>query len=68
MLTAGPHRDCVMRFIQVPELTVVPSDQRYEPLGDRVVRFSSGSFTADITFDEEGFVTLYDGFLELISG
>jgi hypothetical protein len=67
LLTAGPARDYVMRFIQVPELTVVPSAQRYEPLGDRVVRYSSGSFTADITFDAEGIVTLYEGFLERIS-
>jgi uncharacterized protein len=67
LLTARPPRDYVMRFIQVPELTVVPSEQRYEPLGDRVVRFSSGSFTADITFDEDGIVTLYEGFLERIS-
>jgi hypothetical protein len=51
----------------VPELTVVPSAQRYEPLGDRVVRYSSGSFTADITFDADGIVTLYEGFLERIS-
>jgi uncharacterized protein len=56
-----------MRFVQVPELTLMESEQRYEPLGDRVVRYSSGSFTADITFDEDGFVTLYEGFLERIS-
>jgi uncharacterized protein len=68
LLTAGPARDYVMRFIQVPELTVVPSAQRYEPLGDGVVRFSSGSFTADVTLDADGIVTLYEGFLERISG
>jgi uncharacterized protein len=56
-----------MRFVQVPELSVVRSEQRYEPLGGRVVRYSSGSFTADITFDEDGFVTIYEGFLERIS-
>jgi hypothetical protein len=56
-----------MRFIQVPELIVGPSEQRYEPLGDGLVRFSSGSFTADIRFDEDGMVSLYEGFLELIS-
>ena len=67
LLTAGPARDYMMRFVQVPELTVVPSKQRYQPLGDRVVRFSSGSFTADISFDQDGIVTLYEGFLERIS-
>lgn len=68
LLESGPGRDYVMRFVLVPELTVVRSDQRCEPLGDRVVRYSSGSFSADITFDEDGFVTLYDGFLERVSG
>jgi uncharacterized protein len=67
LLEAGPTRDYVMRFVQVPELTVVVSDQRYEPLGDHVVRYSSGSFAANITFHADGFVTLYDGFIERIS-
>jgi hypothetical protein len=67
LLVPGPPRDYVMAFVQVPELTVVRSDQRYEPKGDRVVRYSSGSFAADIAFDEDGFVTTYEGFLERIS-
>ncbi len=66
-LDAGEPRDYVMRFVQVPELTVVRSEQRYDPRGRRVVRFSSGSFAADIEFDAEGFVTRYEGFLERIS-
>jgi uncharacterized protein len=67
LLDAGHPRDYVMRFVQVPELTVVRSEQRYEPKGGRVVRYSSGSFAADIEFDAEGFVTRYEGFLERIS-
>jgi len=67
LLVAGPPRDYVMAFVQVPELTVVRSDQRYEPKGGRAVRYSSGTFAADIMFDEEGFVTTYDGFLERIA-
>jgi hypothetical protein len=67
LLVEGPPRDYVMAFVQVPELSVVRSDQRYEPRGDRVVRYSSGTFAADITFDEDGFVTTYEGFLERIS-
>jgi hypothetical protein len=35
--------------------------------GNGVVRYSSGSFTADIEFDADGFVTLYHGFLERLS-
>jgi hypothetical protein len=67
LLEIGPARNYVMRFVQVPELTVVVSDQRYEPLGDHVVRYSSGSFAANITFHADGFVTPYDGFVERIS-
>jgi uncharacterized protein len=67
LLEPGPPRDYVMRFVQVPELTVVRSEQRYEPRGERVVTYSSGSFSADIEFDAEGFVVRYEGFLERIS-
>ena len=37
------------------------SEQRYEPLGDGVVRFRAGDFVSDITFDAEGFVVNYPG-------
>jgi hypothetical protein len=66
LLAAGPPRDYMMRFVTLPELEVVPSEQRYDPLGERVVRYSSGSFVADIVFDADGFVTTYEGFLERI--
>jgi uncharacterized protein len=64
LLEAGPPREYAMRFIMVPELTAELSEQRYEPLGQRRVRYSSGSFESVIAFDEDGFVTIYDGFLE----
>jgi hypothetical protein len=67
LLDVGAARDYLMRFVNVPSLEVVASTQRYEPLGDRVVRYSSGDFTADIEFDADGFVTLYHGFLERVS-
>ena len=66
LLGAGPARDYVMQFVHVPELSTERNEQRYEPLGDRVVRYSSGSFSADIEFDEDGFVTNYSGFLERV--
>lgn len=67
LLTAGPPRDYVMRFVSVPDLTVERSHQRYEPKGGGVVRYSSGTFAADIAFDGDGFVTRYEGFLERVS-
>jgi uncharacterized protein len=58
--------DFVMSFVQVPSLEVVRSEQRYEPLEDRLVRFRSGSFVAELRFDAEGFVTRYEGLAERV--
>jgi uncharacterized protein len=66
LLDGGEARTYTMRFVRVPELVTVLSEQRYEPLGERVVRYSSGSFTADIEFDDDGFVLDYEGFLERV--
>jgi hypothetical protein len=56
-----------MRFVSVPELTVTESEQRYEPLGEGRLRFRSGDFTADLTFDDEGVVVRYEGLAERLS-
>ena len=60
-------REYTMRFVRVPELTAEPAWQRYEPLGNRVVRYHSSGYQADITFDADGFVTLYHDYLERVS-
>jgi hypothetical protein len=67
LIRGGPARDYVMRFVRVPELTAVRSNQHYEPLGGRVVRYSSDSFSANIEFDEDGFVTRYADLFERVS-
>ena len=61
LLEPGPPRDYRMRWVEVPSLTVSVSEQRYEPLGDGVVRFRTGDFVSDITFDADGFVVDYPG-------
>lgn len=61
LLVAGARRDYTMRWVDVPSLEVSVSEQRYEPLGQGRVRFSAGSFTADIEFDEYGYVIAYPG-------
>ena len=61
LLEPGRARDYVMQWVDVPSLEVTRSEQRYEPLGSRLVRFRSDSFTADIEFDEQGFVLDYPG-------
>jgi uncharacterized protein len=68
LLDGGGARQYTMRFVQVPSLEVVSSAQRYEPLGGRKVRYASGTFSAEIAFDADGFVTVYDGFLERVPG
>jgi hypothetical protein len=61
LLEHGPPRDYVMRWVEVPSLAVSLSEQRYEPLGDGIVRFRAGGFVSNITFDEDGFVVSYPG-------
>ena len=61
LLHSGAPRDYVMRWIEVPSLELSESRQRYEPLGNARVRFRSGSFSADIQFDNDGFVVSYPG-------
>jgi hypothetical protein len=61
LLQVGPARDYVMCWVDVPSLDVIRSEQRYDPLGNGYVRFSAGSFTAEISFDESGFVLDYPG-------
>jgi hypothetical protein len=61
LLDAGPARDYVMKWVEVPSLEAMRSEQRYKPLGNRLVRFRSGGFTADIQFDEHEFVLDYPG-------
>ena len=61
LLEPGPARDYVMQWVDVPSLQVSVSHQRYEPLGNCRVRFTAGEFTAEIRFDEAGFVLDYPG-------
>jgi Putative glycolipid-binding len=61
LLQIGPPRVYMMSWVDVPSLEVSRSTQRYEPLGNGLVRFTAGEFTADIRFDEAGFVLDYPG-------
>jgi hypothetical protein len=68
LLAGGGPIDFVMAWIAVPELTVVPYHQRYTHVGSssdrRVVRYADVDepfFTAELTFDADGFVIDYPG-------
>jgi hypothetical protein len=66
LLDGGPARDYTMRFVRVPALTAEPYRQRYTPLGNHVVHYSSAGYEADIRYGEDGYVDLYQGYLERI--
>ena len=66
MGAGGEGRELVMTFVTVPELAVTRSEQRYTPLGARRVRYASGDYSADIHFDEDGLVQLYEDYLERV--
>ena len=65
---AGAEHAYVMTFVDVPSLSATPSEQIYTPRAPRIVNYRSGDFSADIEFDEAGFVVHYDGFLERVAG
>jgi uncharacterized protein len=58
---AGTSRTITAAFVQVPSLQVIASEQTYTVLGEGRLRYASGSFTADLTVDAQGFVTHYPG-------
>jgi|SRR5579872_5761694 len=67
LLRSSEPRDYTMLWVSVPELAVKASAQRYEPLGGNRVRFSAGAFTADLVFDDDGFVLDYPGLASRVS-
>jgi hypothetical protein len=48
-------------WVLLPSLAVVPAKQSYRPLGPGRVRYSSGSFAAELEVDDDGFVVRYPG-------
>ena len=73
LLHGGPPRDFVMAWVAVPDLSVHASAQRYTFVGPpaaaatgpgpgiAVIRYESGDYAADVTFDDEGLVVDYPG-------
>lgn len=67
-LTIGETRRFRMAYIPATTLEPFATEQSYTRLGDRLYRFETGdgSFTADITVDEDGLVTDYPGLFERV--
>jgi hypothetical protein len=67
LLGGARSHDYSMRWVSVPELDVSEQRQRYQPLPDNVVRFSTGDFVADIRFGDDGLVDFYPGLAERLA-
>jgi hypothetical protein len=66
---AGAPADHVMAWVSVPDLAVLRSEQRYEPIGARHVRFVSrdSGFTVELELDEDGLVVRYPRLAERVA-
>jgi uncharacterized protein len=60
-LAVGQAADLRMAWVQFPDLSVIPSSQRYERLAADRWRFSAGDFTAELLVDSDGLVLDYGG-------
>ncbi|GAB1688817.1 putative glycolipid-binding domain-containing protein [Krasilnikovia sp. M28-CT-15] len=68
LLKAEPgvaHRLSVA-WVLVPSLEVVQADQIYTPVGGGMVRFATETFSADLSVDDDGFVTEFPGLARLV--
>jgi hypothetical protein len=60
----GTSRTVEVAWVLVPSLEVVDSLQNYTVVGDGRLNFTSGSFSAELTFDPNGYITHYPGLAE----
>jgi uncharacterized protein len=67
----GGAGELVCAFVPFPDLSVVPSRQRYERLGPRQFQYidlgASIGFEARLTVDDDGFIRHYEGLFEAIA-
>ncbi|MEW2414763.1 putative glycolipid-binding domain-containing protein [Streptomyces sp. NPDC046866] len=64
---AGPAMRFLMAWVSVPDLAVTASVQTYTPLGAGRVRYASGSFSSEVSFDGDGLVRDYPGLAEEVA-
>lgn len=56
---AGTTLTITAAWVLLPSLAVIPSEQTYTVLGERKIQYSSETFAADLTVDDDGFVVNY---------
>jgi hypothetical protein len=61
LTTPGVTETVVAAWVLLPSLAVIANAQTYTVLEPGRVRYASGSFTADLDVDEEGYVVHYPG-------
>jgi hypothetical protein len=68
LLQGGGPVELIMAWISVPDLQLHRSEQRYEPIDERHVRFVGRhrSFVAELALDEEGLVVHYPELAERV--
>ncbi len=57
----GTAHRLLVAWVLVPTLEVVAAEQTYTALGGGLVRYRSGTFSADLALDADGYVTHYPG-------
>lgn len=67
-LAVGESADTRVVFVPFPGREVTAKQQSYERLAERRYRYTSGSFSADLTVDEHGLVTAYPGLWTTVTG
>jgi hypothetical protein len=62
--------DLIMAWVSVPDLRVTRSEQRYEPIDERRVRYVGRhrDFVGELELDEDGLVVRYEGLAERVGG
>ena len=60
-LAPGDSAEIQVGYVDVPSLAVRAVAQRYTRLDERTYRYASGSFVADVAFDEDDLVADYVG-------
>jgi hypothetical protein len=65
---AGEPAEFVMAWVSLPDLAVMRSEQRYEPIDERHVRFIglADGFTAELELDDDGLVVRYPRLAERV--
>ena len=57
----GTTSTVTVAWVLVPSLQVIAGEQTYTVLAEDRIRYASGTFTADLTVDAQGYVTHYPG-------